>query len=172
MSESPLPADLLAACYQDMRRIAQSLIAREAPERTFQATDLAHEASIRLIRANLAHVNGAPHMLALAARTMRRILIDEARQRMADKRQPLAVMTLWPGDATQTQIDLEALDLALAALAQHAPDHAQIVEMRFMLGLSLGEVAAACGVNERTVTRRWQAARVWLLDYIQRNSLG
>ena len=63
-------------------------------------------------------------------------------------------------------IDLQALDQALVALAQHSTDHATIVELRFMLGLSLAEVVTATGLSQRTVTRRWQAARLWLLDHI------
>ena len=66
-------------------------------------------------------------------------------------------------------IDIEALDRALKELAVHSPEHAEIVELRFMLGLSLAETVAATGVSQRTVTRRWQSARVWLLDHVDRH---
>ena len=158
-----MPEALLAECYADMRRIARGLMARDGMARFLQPTDLVNEAAIRLLRSNLRGVSDQGHMLAFAARAMRRVLIDEARKTMANKRQPITMMTLLP-DGPDKLIDLEALDRALAALAEYSPGHARIVELRFMLGLSLAEVVAATGISQRTVTRRWQAARLWLLE--------
>jgi RNA polymerase sigma factor (TIGR02999 family) len=161
-----LPAELLAECYADMRRIARGLMARDGMARLIQPTELVNEAAIRLLRSNLEGVSDQGHMLAFAARTMRQVLIGEARKMMAGKRQPITMMTLLPDTDAETLIDLEALDRALAALAQHSAEHAKIVELRFMLGLSLAEIVTATGLSQRTVTRRWQAARLWLLEHI------
>jgi len=166
LNSEPIPADLLAACYTQMRQIARAIIARDAMARVFQPTELANEAAIRLIRSNLDGVTQTGHMLGLAARTMRQVLISEARKTMARKRQPVTMMTAFPGGHADQLVDIEALDRALVVLASHSPDHAQIIELRFMLGLSLAEAAQVTEVSERTLTRRWQAARLWLLDHI------
>ncbi len=158
-----MPEALLAECYADMRRIARGLMARDGTARFLQSAELVNEAAIRLLRSNLNSVSDQGHMLAVAARTMRQVLIDEARKTMANKRQPITMMTLLP-DGADKLIDLEALDHALSALADYSPEHARIVELRFMLGLSLAEVVTATGLSQRTVTRRWQAARLWLLE--------
>ncbi len=159
-----LPEALITVCYADMRRIARRLVQGDAAGRFIQPTELANEAAIRLLKSKLDGVADQSHMLALAARTMRQVLIGEARKAMAGKRQAPAIITMLPD--TRKLVDLEALDHALAALAAHSPEHAEIVELRFMLGLSLGEVVAATGLSQRTVTRRWQSARLWLLDHI------
>lgn len=168
--ESPdlvgLPADLIAECYADMRRIARGLMARDGVARVIQPTELVNEAAIRLLRSNLDGVSDQGHMLAYAARTMRQVLIGEARKMMAGKRQPVAMITSLPDTDADRLIDLEALDRALAALAEHSAEHAKIVELRFMLGLSLAEIVTATGLSQRTVTRRWQAARLWLIERI------
>ncbi len=161
-----LPAELLAECYEDMRRIARALMARDGMARFLQPTELVNEAAIRLLRSNLNGVADEGHMLAFAARTMRQVLIGEARKMMANKRQAITMMTLMPDTDATKLIDLEALDRALLALAKHSAEHAKIVELRFMLGLSLVEIATTTGLSQRTVTRRWQAARLWLLEYI------
>ena len=166
LNSEPIPADLLAACYAQMRQIARAIMARDAMARVFQPTELANEAAIRLMRSNLDGVTQTGHMLGLASRTMRQVLIGEARKSMTQKRQPMTLMTIFPDEGADRLIDIEALDRALVALASHSPDHAQIIELRFMLGLSLAEAAEVTGVSERTVTRRWQAARLWLLDHI------
>ena len=162
-----IPESLLAACYADMRRIARALMAHDGMARYLQPTELVNEAAIRLLRSNLTGVADQGQMLAYAARTMRQVLISEARKTMASKRQPVTMLTVLPDSERDGAIDLEALDRALAALENFSPEHARIVELRFMLGLSLGEIVAATGLAQRTVTRRWQAARLWLLDHIQ-----
>lgn len=167
-----VPAALVAECYADMRRIARGIIARDAMASYLQPTELVNEAAIRLLRSNLEGVLDKGHMLAFAARTMRQVLIGEARKAMASKRHPIIVMTLLPNSGEDRLIDLEALDRALKALVSHSPDHARIVELRFMLGLSLAEIVAATGIPQRTVTRRWQAARLWLLEHIGGDHVG
>jgi RNA polymerase sigma factor (TIGR02999 family) len=159
-----IPEALIAACYADMRRMARRLMAHDAMARVLQPTELANEAAIRLLRSKLDGVIDHGHMLALAARTMRQVLIGEARKTMANKRQPITMITVLPDESKL--IDLEALDRALAALTEHSPEHAKVVELRFMLGLSLAEIVTATGLSQRTVTRRWQSARLWLLEHI------
>jgi RNA polymerase sigma factor (TIGR02999 family) len=161
-----MPTDLLAACYDDVRRIARRVIAQDGMNRALQATELANEAAIRLMGVDRMEINGKAHMLAMAARTMRRVLIDEARKGSAAKRRAPTLITVWPDDPAESLIDIGDLDRALAALETYSADHAQIVELRFMLGLTVEEAARASGIPERTIKRRWQAARAWLLDYL------
>jgi RNA polymerase sigma factor (TIGR02999 family) len=162
------PEALIASCYGEMRMIARRILS-DSHSRNLQPTELANESVIRLLRSGLNGIVGRGHLLATAARAMRQILIDEARKSSALKRQPLPITTYLPDDPANKLIDIEALDRALIALAVHSPDHAEIVELRFMLGLSLAETVAATGVSQRTVTRRWQSARVWLLDHVDRH---
>jgi RNA polymerase sigma factor (TIGR02999 family) len=173
--QGPKQADsadaILAACYTDMRRIARALMARDGVAKILQPTEIANEAVIRLLRSNLSGVSDQGHMLAYAARTMRQVLIGEARKVMAAKRMPMTMLTLLPGNGLHDWgfdklIDLQALDRALAALTEYSAEHAKVVELRFMLGLSLEEIVTATGLSQRTVTRRWHAARLWLLQHI------
>ncbi len=158
---------LLAQCYDDMRRVARRILAGDGMAVAIQPTDLAHDAAIRLIMSDAGLVaEDRGHMLALAARTMRRILIDEARKAGAAKRRTPTLLTSWPGARTSL-VDLADLDEALSALQQYSDSHAMIVEMRFTLGLTVEETARQTGMPERTVKRRWQVARAWLHDYLQ-----
>ena len=170
----PIPADLLAQCYGEMRRMARRILAGNVLGRALQPTELANEAAIKLIRANLANASDEGHLLAIAARTMRHILVDEARKAAASKRQDPALLTAWPGAddgaGGTTPVDMGELDGALAALAALSPQRAQIVELRFMLGMTVEETAAASGIPERTVKRHWQAARAWLLAYLDQKN--
>lgn len=167
-----LPADALAACYGEMRRMARRIMAGNALGRVLQPTELANEAAVRLLRANLENVHDQGHLLAVAARTMRQLLVDEARKGMAAKRHTPTLMTFWPGGEQSPPVDLRDLDAALAALAALSPARAQIVELRFMLGMTVEETAAATGIPERTVKRHWQAARAWLLAHLNGQSLA
>jgi RNA polymerase sigma factor (TIGR02999 family) len=161
-------ADMLAQCYAEMRSTARRLLAGNAMGRILQPTELANEAAIRLIRANLAQAQDAGHMLATAARAMRQVIVDEVRKASAAKRQEPVLMTAWPGGGEKDGlVDMADLDRALEALAALSPIRAQIVELRFMLGMTVTETAAATRVPERTVKRHWQAARAWLLDHLE-----
>lgn len=159
-------ADLLAACYDDVRRIARRIIARDGPNRPLQATELANEAAIRLMGVDRMQIHGKAHMLAMAARMMRRILIDEARKASSVKRRAPTLVTAWPDEGSGL-VNIDDLDRALEALSAVSPEHAQVVELRFMLGLTVEETTHATGLAERTVKRRWQAARAWLLDHLR-----
>ncbi|HWI87467.1 MAG TPA: ECF-type sigma factor [Sphingomonas sp.] len=167
-----LVTELLAQCYEDVRRVARRMIASDGQRRVLQATELAHEAVLRLIGTNRMEIRDSAHMLALAARTMRRVLIDEARKGLAAKRQTPAMITCWPDAGRGDLISIQDLDRALAALELVSPEHAEIVELRFMLGLTVEEASQASGIPERTVKRRWQAARAWLLDHLKGDDPG
>ena len=164
---SEIPEDLLNACYSDMRSMARRILFGDGVSQIIQPTELANEAAIRLLRSNLSGVNGQGHLLAYAARTMRQVLIDEARKLGAKKRQSVEMMTVFPDDPAQGLVNIEDLDRVLAELASHSADHARIVELRFMLGLSMEETVAATGLSHRTVLRRWNAARLWLLERLE-----
>lgn len=163
--QQAISAPLLADCYAEMRRTARALMARENGI-ALQPTDLANEAAIRLMALDHMEVNGRAHVLALAARVMRQAMIDEIRKARAAKRQLPGTLTNWPGGGAQL-IELDVLDDALSALSEVSPQHAEIVELRFSLGLTIDEAAVAVGTTARTVKRRWQAARAWLQHYLE-----
>lgn len=160
------PDHVLASCYDDMRKVARRIIASDSLRAVFQPTDLANEAALRLLVSAPAQVENRAHMLALAARTMRRVLIDESRKQGRIKRQLPELMMQLPGGTDHVLVTVEDLDRALVALERFSAEHAQIVELRFTLGLTVEETAAATGLAERTVKRRWQAARAWLHDHL------
>jgi len=160
-----IPAPLLADCYAEMRRTARALMAREDGI-PLQPTDLANEAAIRLMALDHMEVNGRGHVLALAARVMRQAMIDEIRNARAAKRQLPSTLTNWPGGGPKL-VELDVLNDALSALSEVSPQHAEIVELRFSLGLTVDEAAVAIGATDRTVKRRWQAARAWLQRYLE-----
>jgi RNA polymerase sigma factor (TIGR02999 family) len=155
----------------ELRRIARRYMGREGVGHTLQPTALVNEAYLRL--ADLGHVNwkDRAHFFALSARLMRRILVDFARARGNRKRggdvcrvsfdEALAV-------SAQPDTDLVAIDEALAAFAIVAPRKAQVVELRFFGGLSVGETADALQVSPETVMRDWKLAKVWLARELER----
>jgi RNA polymerase sigma factor (TIGR02999 family) len=152
----PIPADVLAKCYGEMRTMARRILSGNAIGRALQPTELANEAAIRLIRSNLANAQNEAHLLAIAARTMRHIIVDEARKASAAKRSEPTLLTAWPGaEEEEALVDIAALDGALEALAKLSPERAEIVEMRFMLGMTVAETAKASGIPERTLKRHW-----------------
>jgi RNA polymerase sigma factor (TIGR02999 family) len=155
---------LLAACYHELRSIARALLARDGAAQHLQPTELAHEAALRLLRFDRIELRDRSHFLALAARVMRQVLVDEVRRQRAQKRQARGMLTTWfePGlDATV--VDIEALDRSLSRLAAISPARARVVELRFFAGLSLPDIAGVMNLSERTLKRHWQAARAWLL---------
>ena len=160
------PPAVLAACYDEMRRMARRIIAGNALGRMLQPTELANEAAIRLITARLDVAGNRGHLLAVAARMMRQILVDEARRGLSAKRHVPTLVTVWPVAGTASAIDLGDLDQALKALVELSPIRAEVVELRFMLGMTVEETAAATGLSESTVKRHWQAARGWLLAHL------
>ena len=151
--------------YDDLRRAAQRVLRRERPDHTLQATELVHDAFLRLA-GHVPNVQHRAHFLAIAARAMRQVLVDHARRRGAAKRGGEWVRTTLGDDVgAQAGMDAEellALDDALARLEAHDKRLRAVVEYRFFGGLTEKEIADALGVTERTVQRDWVRARAWL----------
>lgn len=157
---------VLARVYAELLRMARGQLRREPAAATLDPTALVHEAYLRLVDQKSADFHDRSHFFAIAATLMRRVLIDQARARLADKRRhdavPLSVAT---GLAAAGQRDPQLLDLdhALERLAVEHPRAARVVEMRFFAGLTETAIADALDVTERTVKRDWAFARAWLL---------
>jgi RNA polymerase sigma factor (TIGR02999 family) len=164
---SPDQERLLALYYDEVRQLARRILGAQGGALALQPTELANEAAIRIMRGATVPVDRT-HLLALSARVLRQVLIDEVRWAKSAKRTPQAVQTVWVGpDGRAMTLDIEEVDLALAALAQVSAEHARIVELRFFVGLSLEETAQSMGMSLATAKRRWQAARAWLLDALK-----
>jgi RNA polymerase sigma factor (TIGR02999 family) len=160
----PDAAEHAPAVYQELRRLAAAYMRRERPGQTLQATALVHEAYLRLAGASQAW-NDRNHFLAIAARSMRQILVEHARARNAQKRWAgLNRVSLTDSLAAGTTGDamLPALDEALSRLEVIDPEQARIVELRYFAGLGIEEAAAALGISPATLKRRWALARAWL----------
>jgi RNA polymerase sigma factor (TIGR02999 family) len=157
--------ELLPILYTELRRIAGRYIHRERPGQTLQATALVHEAYLRLLREGERTWQNRTHFIAIAACSMRQILIERARARGALKRGgDRHRLTLHDGVAATPgpTADLLALDEALTRLADLDPQQARIVELRYFGGLTIEETAEELGVSPATVKRGWSVARAWL----------
>jgi RNA polymerase sigma-70 factor (ECF subfamily) len=156
---------ILPFVYEDLRRSAERIFADQAREYTLQPTALVHEAYLRLAKPGASGWESRRHFLRVAARAMRQLLTDHARARNTEKRgagrERVVLDDVVPGTKGQS-IDLVALDEALTTLHDLDERQAQIVELRFLSGLSVEETAAVLGVSERTVYLDWKMARVWL----------
>ncbi len=157
---------LIPLVYQELRAIAGRYLSRESPGHTLQSTALVHEAYFKLIGQRQMRWQNRAHFFGIAARMMRRILIDHARHHSRDKRggaaPKLSLDEAVVAPAAETDVDLLALDEALTSLAQIDPRGAQIIELRFFSGLTLEETAEVVGISVGTVKRDWSAARAWL----------
>jgi len=159
------PESFLPLVYSQLRRLAAHCLASERPDHTLQATALAHEAYLRLIRQRSREWRGRGHFLGVAATVMRRILVDYARGRRRLKRggdQPTVRLEEADEPVVDPRQELLALDRALERLTEVEPELAKLVDLRFFGGLSVDETATALGVTGRTVRRRWVVAKLWL----------
>ena len=161
---------LFPLVYDEMRALAERYFRRERSDHTLQPTALVHEAYLRLVGDATTSWRGRAHFYAVAARVMRRILINHAEAHRAAKRGgglPLVALdesrTPAPG---APGVDLLALDEALSRLEALDERQCRVVEMRFFGGLNVDETAAALGVSERTVELDWKMARAWLLTQL------
>jgi len=164
--------DLMPLVYDELRRIAAGYISRERPGQTLQATALVNEAFVRLAAERPRDFANRTHFLAIAALSMRQILVQRARARNAAKRggAPLRVTLddehvgagINRPDGGAGDIDVLALDEALTRLAAFDPEQARIIELRYFGGLTLEETAEAAGVSLATVKRQFAMARAWL----------
>ncbi len=155
--------ELTPIVYGELRRLAQSYMSREGPEHVLQPTALVHEAYLRLVGLDV-RWHGRQHFFAVAARLMRRILIDFARQQTAAKRGgPERTVALDGLEiAIEQASDLLALDDALQRLAEMDERKARVVELRFFAGLTIDETAEVISVSHATVERDLKLAKAWL----------
>ncbi|MBS0659433.1 MAG: sigma-70 family RNA polymerase sigma factor [Verrucomicrobia bacterium] len=159
------PRELLPLVYDELRALARSHLRHERSDHTLQATALVHEAYLRLVDGQLPAWKNRTHFYGIAARLMRRVLVDHARQQHAAKRgageRPLALEEArhLPGGAA---VELLALDAALEEFARIYPRQARVVELKFFGGLEARESAELMDVSERTVLRDWSFAKLWL----------
>ena len=161
---------LLPLVYDELRRLAAAKMAREAPGQTLQPTALVHEAWLRLNNESHAVWQNREQFYAVASEVMRRILVDRARRRLSQKH----------GGALE-RIDLDAVELpvpgddllvlqvheALERLAAQDPAKAEVVKLRFFVGLEYREIAAVLDISEKSVQRHWAFAKAWLYRAMQ-----
>jgi RNA polymerase sigma factor (TIGR02999 family) len=158
-------SQLLPLVYDELRKLAAQKLTGEKPGQTLQATALVHEAYLRLVGEDQGqHFDGRGHFFAAAAEAMRRILVDHARAKGAEKRGghwKRVELADWH-NAAQPPEQVLALNEAIDRLVALAPEKAQLVTLRYFGGLSLPEAADALGVSLRTAERWWHFARSWL----------
>jgi RNA polymerase sigma factor (TIGR02999 family) len=164
---------LLPLVYHELRRVARQHLRHERPGHTLQPTALVHEAYMKLVDLRRLRWQGRAHFFAVAARLMRRILVDHARGRAAAKRgggrRMIALQGL--GEASpEPELDVVALDEALARLAALDPRQERIVELRFFAGLDVEETARVLGISPATVKREWRTAKAWLYRELRREA--
>ncbi len=157
--------ELLPLVYRELKGIAGRQLANERPGHTLQATALVNEAYLRLVDQHSVDWRNRAHFFSIAAETMRRILVNHAISRRAEKRGSGA--TLLPLDeatrfSSRPEVDLILLDEALTRLGKLDSAQARIVEMKFFAGLSNEEVAEVLSISESTVKREWRSAKAWL----------
>ena len=155
--------ELLPLLYDELHAIAARHMRGERPDHTLQPTALVHEAFLRLSGVEIAYDDRA-HFIRAASQAMRRVLVDHARARNAEKRGGNLRVTLDESLVPQEDrvVDLLVLDDALNRLAAAEPRWARVVELRFFGGLEVTEVATLLGISTATAKRDWQFARTWL----------
>ena len=162
---------LMPVIYGECRRIAARQLAHERPDHTLNPTALVHELYLRLIDQRHATWENRAQFFGVAARVMRRILVDHARARLAEKRggDPVFVSLDAAADTPEdTQVgDVLAIDDALERLAAYDPEQVKIVELRFFAGLTVEETAHVVGRSARTVKREWRLAKAWLYQELR-----
>jgi RNA polymerase sigma factor (TIGR02999 family) len=162
---------LVPIVYKELIRLAHYYLERERDGHTLQSTALVHEVYLRICGSEELQWENRAHFFAVAARMMRRILVDYARRHDAEKRGGSAIRTALD-DAQDIPMvdgktDLAALDEALEQLQSFDARKCQVVEMRFFAGLSAKEIAAVLGTTEATVRRDWTIAKAWLYRYLE-----
>jgi len=157
--------ELMPVVYDELRRVAQKYLSRERSNHTLQTTALVHEAYLRLIDQKAVDWENRAQFFGIAARMMRRILINHANDRQAKKREGYATK-ISLDDAVnffeKAELDLTVLDEALNELAQLDPKQAEIVELRFFGGLTIEEVSEVLKISPSTTKREWDSAKLWL----------
>jgi RNA polymerase sigma factor (TIGR02999 family) len=163
---------LVPAVYAEIRKLARSYLRRERPDHTLQATALVNEAYMRLIDQRSVNWQNRAHFFGIAAQIMRRLLVDHARMKHADKRgSGLSPVVLDEAldVAADRNLDVVALNDALTVLAELDPRQARIVELRFFGGLSIEEAAEVMQLSPATIKRELLSARAWLRRELERS---
>lgn len=156
---------LMPLVYNELRALAQSVLARRGAGHTLQATAIVNEAYLKLAGSANPTWQGRAHFFAVAAKALRQVLTDHARKKNTKKRGgDAARITLseLAESPSQPGLDLIALDEALEKLTEIDPRQAQVVELRFLAGLNVEETAHVMGIAPRTVEREWLVAKAWL----------
>jgi len=166
---------LMPLVYEELRNVARRHLANEGREHTLESAALVNETYLRLIDQRRVQWRNRMHFFAISARMMRRILVDHARHRHADKRGgagtgPAAGLAarISVGLKEERDLDLIALDEALDVLCDLDSQQARVIELRFFGGLTLQEIAEALDISPATVTRDWVTAKAWLYDRLNR----
>jgi RNA polymerase sigma factor (TIGR02999 family) len=159
--------DLMPIVYADLRRVAAGYMRRESPGHALQPTALVHEAFVRLVDQRQVKWRNRAHFFGVAAGMMRRILVDNARRRRAEKRGGDWQRVTLAGDEpaapdANREVDVLALHEALERLAEFDPQQSRIVELRYFGGLTIDETAEVVGISAATVVREWTIAKAWL----------
>jgi RNA polymerase sigma-70 factor, ECF subfamily len=165
--------DLMPIVYADLRRVAAGYMRREAAGHALQPTALVHEAYVRLVDQKQVKWRNRAHFFGVAAGMMRRILVDNARRRRAEKRGGDWERVTLAGDEaaadSSKEIDVLALHEALERLAGFDPQQERIVELRYFGGLTIEETAEVVGISAATVVREWTIAKAWLRADLSRS---
>jgi RNA polymerase sigma factor (TIGR02999 family) len=149
--------------YHELRRIARRQLMKERPDHTLECTALVHEAYLRLVDQHSAQWKSRAHFFGVAAELLRRILVDHARARNAQKRAAVKIpLDQAPEPSVDQDADILAVNDALEELAKFDPQQARIVELRYFAGLTIEETAEVLGISTPTVKRDWTVARAFL----------
>ena len=164
--------ELMEKVQGELRRIAAGYLRRERAGHTLQPTAVVNEAYMRLVPQRGVQWENRSHFFGIAARMMRRVLVDHARKRRAVKRdgladEPISISGVPAPAAGVDQVDVLALHDALSALAELDPRQAEIVEMRYFAGLTVEEIADVMNISPATVKREWTTAKLWLRRRIE-----
>jgi RNA polymerase sigma-70 factor, ECF subfamily len=162
--------ELVPLVEAELRRLARTFMARERAGHTLQTTALVNEAFLRLADAQSVRWQDRAHFFGIAARLMRRVLVDHARARKVQKRGGGAERVSVEENllvSREPEVDVLALDHALSALAEVDARKARVIEMRFFGGMTVDETAEALRVSTDTVKRDWRLAKLWLLRELQ-----
>ena len=164
--DDSVEAPLMSAVYGVLRRLAQKVLSGESLGHTLQATEIVNEAYLRLVKQRGVPWQNRNHFFAIAAKMMRRILVDHTRRRCHGQvikvGEPLALDSDFQITSNLVDPELLSLDRALSKLGKKHPKQAQLVELRFFAGLTISEAATFLAISEATANRDWRMARAWL----------
>jgi RNA polymerase sigma-70 factor, ECF subfamily len=162
--------EMLPVVYDELRSVAERFLRRERSDHTLQATALVHEAYLRLVDQREVNWRNHAQFVGVAANMMRRILVNHAEARAADKRGGGATRLTLDSSVLafeEQNIDALAIDRALSRLGESDPRAVRIIELRFFGGLTNAEIAEIAGISERSVEREYAFARAWLRRALQ-----